>query len=325
MYFQTSQTVCTEDYQEKESMKEITTKLFSCGLNKNGRVYPKEVMENALENLKENGGWGLLCHPGTEYGKLEDSIGKVDEIKMDENGDVLGKVLLFDNPSGKACQTILDTYGKSVLHITPAGYGEVDKDGVIKYMNISHFNIDIMKEKSEEKNTVVIPNIDSLKNVTVKFKKLDENAVIPSYAHDGDVGMDITATMIEYDVDKDLYIYHTGLTCETEFGYGIFLFPRSSNCKTEAYLTNHVGIVDSAIYRGEIQLRYKNRRPYRRSIWEILTGKINHKRVLKFAPYQPGDRVGQMVVLPYPKVNIKVVDELSETERGTGGFGSTGK
>lgn len=325
MYIQVTQTICTEDYQEKESMKEITTKLFSCGLNKNGRVYPKEVMESALENLKENGGWGLLCHPGTEYGKLEDSIGKVDEIKMDEKGDVFGKVLLFDNPYGKTCEKILDTYGKSVLHITPAGYGEVDKDGVIKYMTISHFNIDIMKEKSEEKNTVVIPNIDSLKNVTVKFKKLDENAVIPAYAHDGDVGMDITATMIEYDVDKDLYIYHTGLTCETEFGYGIFLFPRSSNCKTEAYLTNHVGVVDSAIYRGEIQLRYKNRKPYRKTLWERLRGKVNYRRVLKFAPYQPGDRVGQMVVLPYPKVNIRVVDELSETERGTGGFGSTGK
>jgi len=179
--------------------------------------------------------------------------------------------------------------------------------------------------KSEEKNTAVIPSIEYLKSVTVKFKKLTSNAVIPAYAHNGDVGMDITATMIEYDVDKDLYIYHTGLSCETEYGYGIFLFPRSSNCKTEAYLTNHVGIVDSAIYRGELQLRYKNRKPYRKTLWERLRGKINSKRVLKLAPYQPGDRVGQMVVLPYPKVNIQVVDELSETERGTGGFGSTGK
>jgi len=140
MYLQTSQTICTEDYQEKEPMKEIRTKLFSCGLNKNGRVYPKEVMENALENLKENGGWGLLCHPGTEYGKLEDSIGKVDEIKMDEKGDVFGKVLLFDNPSGKVCQTILDNVDTSSIEVTPVGYGEVE-DGVVKSFDITHFNI----------------------------------------------------------------------------------------------------------------------------------------------------------------------------------------
>ena len=161
--------------------------------------------------------------------------------------------------------------------------------------------------------------------VKVKFKKLVKNAVIPKYAHNGDVGMDMTATSIEYDVEKDLYIYHTGLAMETDFGYGAFLFPRSSNCKTEAYLTNHVGIADSAIYRGELQLRFKNRHPYKKSLWEILTGKVNVERALSFAPYKVGDRVGQMVVLPYPHVDIEEVTELSSSERGTGGFGSTGK
>lgn len=310
-------------------MKEIRTKLFSCNSpSRNGRIYPKDVMENALNDFKENHENGLLCHPGTLIPSISESAGVVEDIKMKENGDVFGKVLFFDNIPGKAYQNILDkTENISIMEINPVGFGEVENN-VVKRMDITHFNIHIMDKKKENKienkNTLVIPN-SSLKTVTVKFKKLDENAVIPSYAHNGDVGMDVTATMIEYDVDKDLYIYHTSLACETDFGYGIFLFPRSSNCKTDAYLTNHVGIVDSAIYRGEIQLRYKNRRPYRRSIWEILTGKINHKRVLKFAPYQPGDRVGQMVLLPYPQVHIQVVDELSETERGTGGFGSTGK
>ena len=56
-----------------------------------------------------------------------------------------------------------------------------------------------------------------------------------------------------------------------------------------------------------------------------MTGKVNFERVLKFAPFQQGDRVGQMVVFPYPEVHIQVVDELSDTVRGTGGFGSTGK
>lgn len=178
---------------------------------------------------------------------------------------------------------------------------------------------------AEERNVAVIPSLDYLKSVTIKFKKLVPEAVIPAYAHDGDVGMDMTATWVEYDVKKDLYIYHTGLALESEYGYGVFLYPRSSNCKTEAYLTNSVGIADSAIYRGEIQFRYKNRDKYRKSFWEWLTGKVKFERVLKYAPFKEGDRVGQMVVLPYPQVHIQVVDELSETVRGTGGFGSTGK
>ena len=163
-----------------------------------------------------------------------------------------------------------------------------------------------------------------MKIVNIKFKKLDENAVIPSYAHYGDVGMDMTAIDLEYDVEHDCYIYHTGIAMESEYGFGAFLFPRSSNCKTEAYLTNHVGIGDSAIYRGEIQFRFKNRNPYRKSFWECITRKVNVKRALKFAPYEVGDRVGQMVVLPYPMVESKVVDELSDSVRGSGGFGSTG-
>jgi len=164
-----------------------------------------------------------------------------------------------------------------------------------------------------------------MENVYIKFKKLVPDAVIPSYAHDGDVGMDLTAISVEYDVEKDMYIYHTGLACESEKGYGIFLFPRSSNCKTEAYLTNHVGIVDSFLYRGEIQLRYKNRDRYRKSFREWITGKVDVERALRFAPYNVGDRVGQMVVFPHPNVTIWEFNELSETVRGEGGFGSTGK
>lgn len=164
-----------------------------------------------------------------------------------------------------------------------------------------------------------------MEEVTIKFKKLTDEAVIPSYAHDGDVGMDISAIYVEYDIEKDLYIYHTGLALESEKGYGVFLFPRSSNCKTDAYLTNHVGVVDSFLYRGEIQFRYKNRDRYKKSFWEWITGKVYKPRALKFAPYGVGDRIGQMVVFPYPKVNIKKARELSVTERGTGGFGSTGK
>ena len=187
-----------------------------------------------------------------------------------------------------------------------------------------------------------------LANLEVKFKKLNEKAIIPSYAHDGDVGMDLTAISVEYDADNDLYIYHTGLAFETDYHYGMFLFPRSSNRKTEAYLCNHVGIADSAIYRGEIMLCFKNRTSLRQIALESRTiaffnaiedGKSVEKATkesvdawfeafknpMLFAPYKEGDRVAQMVVLPYPDVKLKEVENLTETDRGSGGFGSTGK
>jgi dUTP pyrophosphatase len=192
----------------------------------------------------------------------------------------------------------------------------------------------------------------------IKLKKLDKNAVIPQYAHDGDVGMDLTAISVEYDREHDMYIYHTGLAFETDKHYGIFLFPRSSNRKTDAYLCNHVGIADSAIYRGEIILCFKNRtslevraeieksrcfisrlsyEPFTTSSGDSVVfnwpqvardaenaGNWIYDNPMQYAPYQVGERVAQMVVLPYPNVKISEQEELSETERGSSGFGSTG-
>lgn len=187
--------------------------------------------------------------------------------------------------------------------------------------------------------------------ITVKFKKLHPDAVIPKYAHDGDVCMDLTAISVEYDADKDMYIYHTGLAFESDFNVGQFLFVRSSNRKTDAYLCNHVGIADSAIYRGEIMLCFKNRTSLevRRFMNEINTffNQLNTygihdisslkfaqilmekemKKVsdpLLYAPYKVGDRVAQMVFIQYPTVELVEVDELSSSDRGERGFGSTG-
>lgn len=172
-----------------------------------------------------------------------------------------------------------------------------------------------------------------MENVKVKFKKLSKEAKTPSYAHDGDVGMDLTAVAVEYDVDNDVYVYHTGLAVETEKGYGILLFARSSNRKTDAYLTNHVGVVDSATYRGEIMLCFKNRFPteqmYRVELRNITDKEERSKKLKEFMvrhrPYNVGDRVAQMVVMPHPIVEVEEVSELTSTERGEGGFGSTGK
>lgn len=141
----------------------------------------------------------------------------------------------------------------------------------------------------------------------IKIKKLNEFATIPQYAHDTDACFDLVATSINYDFDKDYYVYGTGLAMEIPEGYVGLVFPRSSNRKTNAYMCNHVGVIDAG-YRGEIMVSFKNRD-------EITEG----------APYEIKDRVAQMMIIPFPKCEFTIVDELSETERGEGGHGSTGK
>ncbi|MBO7692991.1 MAG: dUTP diphosphatase [Acholeplasmatales bacterium] len=141
----------------------------------------------------------------------------------------------------------------------------------------------------------------------VKIKKLNENAVIPSYAKKGDAGMDLTATSYEYDENHKNHIYGTGLAIEIPEGYVGLVFPRSSNRKTSAYLTNHVGIIDSG-YRGEIMLTFKDR----------------DALMIDMQPYAIGDRIGQIMILPYPQIVFTEVETLSSSERGTGGHGSTG-
>ena len=140
----------------------------------------------------------------------------------------------------------------------------------------------------------------------VRVKKLHENAVIPAYGKPGDAGLDLTATSIE----KDSYgnvVYGTGLAIEIPEGYVGLIFPRSSNSKTDLYLTNHVGVVDSG-YRGEIMFKFRA-----------------NPSLINAVIYQVGDRVGQLIIIPYPQIELTEAIELSDSERGDGGFGSTGK
>lgn len=188
----------------------------------------------------------------------------------------------------------------------------------------------------------------------IKFK-LDEDAKLPCYAHDGDAGMDVWATDLEYDEDTDTYIYHTGVAYESGKNIVSLGFARSSNSKTDSYLTNGVGVIDCEIYRGKIQFRYKNRTalsdriematliemttiPWWKKmfmtendlhvLYNTLYAKWNEyfmDHVFDFAPYEVGDKIGQIAFVNYIKVNSIVVDNLSETDRGVGGFGSTDK
>ena len=146
--------------------------------------------------------------------------------------------------------------------------------------------------------------------VNVKIKKLDPSAVVPFYATSGSAGMDVTAIGKEYDNKNRCWIYHTGLAFQLPKDHVMLIFPRSSNRKTEYYLANHVGVLDSD-YTGELMLIYKHR--------------DNNTYVLQDPPYEVGDRVGQIIIFPYPKVEFNEVETLEDTERGSGGFGSTGK
>ena len=145
----------------------------------------------------------------------------------------------------------------------------------------------------------------------VKIKKLHEDAVIPAYAKEGDAGLDFTAVNISKDNVGNI-TYHTGLAVAIPDGYVGLLFPRSSISKKQQFLTNCVGVIDSG-YRGEIMAKFK---PVMGSYETIL-------ELFESNEYEIGDRVVQLLIIPYPQIELEEVEELSDTERGYGGFGST--
>lgn len=163
----------------------------------------------------------------------------------------------------------------------------------------------------------------------VNIKKLSENAVIPQYAKPGDAGMDVVATSVNI---TDKYIeYGTGLAFEVPEGYVMLIFPRSSVSKYDLSLANSVGVLDSS-YRGELKLRFKrnyiikhlgDNKTLEKSAFEH---RISPTEILICDKiYEVGDKVGQIMIVPYPQIEFNEVEELSETDRGSGGFGSTGK
>ena len=142
----------------------------------------------------------------------------------------------------------------------------------------------------------------------VKVKKLSPDAVIPSYAKDGDAGMDVVATKIISD-NLGAVTYGTDIAMEIPKGFVGLIFPRSSIRKTNLQLSNSVGVVDSG-YRGEIQATFNK-----------IQGIDNVER----DSYKVGDRICQIMIIPHPDIQFEEVEELNNTERGQGGFGSTGK
>ena len=140
----------------------------------------------------------------------------------------------------------------------------------------------------------------------VKIKKLNPLACAPTRANKHDAGFDLTATCVEYPLGSTSSFVEvcTGVSLEIPSGYVGLVFPRSSISKTKHFLRNSVGVIDSG-YRGEVKLRF--------SVDDSITS------------YQIGDRVGQIVFVKLPAVEIVESDDLSGSDRKEGGFGSSGR
>jgi dUTP pyrophosphatase len=162
---------------------------------------------------------------------------------------------------------------------------------------LNKINTDIKSETQE------IPIVNN--SLIVKVKKLSDNAVIPSYSKVGDAGMDLTITSVKENTTFDVS-YGFGISMEIPKNFVGLVFPRSSVRNQDLMLSNCVGVIDSG-YRGELQATFKK------------------TQGLDSIKYKVGDRGAQIIILPYPQIKMVESDELSDTERGTSGFGSTGQ
>lgn len=142
----------------------------------------------------------------------------------------------------------------------------------------------------------------------VKIKKLSENAVIPTYGSEYSAGADLYACL-ESEVTigaGETYLVKTGIAMEIPTGYAGLIYARSGLATKRGLApANKTGIVDSD-YRGEIMVALYNHSKEEQSI-------------------APGERVAQLVITPFLTADFIEEDELSDTKRGSGGFGSTGR
>jgi len=171
----------------------------------------------------------------------------------------------------------------------------------------------------------------------MKVKKLHRDAVLPKRAHDDDAGYDLVAiddgyikVINTYSNDgrtwRLLYIeYKTGLAIEPPVGYHIELVARSSVSKTDLILANCLAIGDQG-YRGEYRFRFKCPTEAHRIVWaksEEEATQTFKKYMSDSKIYKAGDKIGQMLIRKTEIMEIEEVDNLSDTVRGKGGFGST--
>ena len=144
--------------------------------------------------------------------------------------------------------------------------------------------------------------------IDVNIKKLNENAIIPTYSTEYSAGFDLYSVSDEERTinPHETVFIKTGLAMEIPIGYGGFIFARSGlSTKKGLAPANKVGIID-ADYRGEIMVALYNQTDESKTI-------------------DAHERIAQMVIMPFITANFIETNELSETKRGNNGFGSTGK
>lgn len=153
----------------------------------------------------------------------------------------------------------------------------------------------------------------------LKFKKLHPDAVIPTYGKDGDAGADLTA--ISINETPDYIEYGTGLAIEFPPNTYGAVVPRSSISKYDLIMCNAPAIIDEN-YRGEIKLRFKVCK-LGATLINDTDGNVRYER-METKCYKVGDRIGQLILKRYEKLEFEEVEELSESNRMGQGFGSSG-
>lgn len=162
-----------------------------------------------------------------------------------------------------------------------------------------------------------------LMEIPVKVKRLTLEAKLPEKKTAGAAGFDIYATEVDFSrLNTFQILYRTGLAFEIPEGHVGLIYPRSSIRDTPLSLSNGVGVIDSD-YRGEITFTFN----YAGSLDSRggYAKKFSIPKSMKEKIYKPGDRIGQLVVMPVPLVYYEEVDALSTTDRNLGGHGSTGR
>ena len=141
---------------------------------------------------------------------------------------------------------------------------------------------------------------------TLKVKRLTETAKLPTYAHDGDACFDLYADSVTSSNGCTVFTCGTGLAVDIPQGYALMVYSRSGHgFNHNIRLSNAVGVVDSS-YKGELMV------------------KLTCDRQLTYHPAE-GDRIAQAMLIPVPVVSFEEVYSLSDSDRGDGGFGSSGK
>jgi dUTP pyrophosphatase len=181
---------------------------------------------------------------------------------------------------------------------------EID-DSLVSEEDLNDKKIDEINDILMSLNSEINDGIIKVQPTDVKIKKLIPGAIIPKYSKPGDAGLDLTITSIISETDDEI-VYGYGLSLEIPQNYVGLVFPRSSVSNYDLSMKNSVGVVDSG-YRGEIMSKFRKHKGNKSTIYNV------------------GDRGAQIIILPYPTIRFIESDDLSETERGEGGYGSSGK